>query len=580
MYEIHIRVSFANHTLTKHGLSVFEGDYNSTELVFHFDEDTSDKFLVFEMDNTHGETLLIQELVDNRIALTARNDKGEICSLFNEAGLYPFHIVMYGKNRSSKITSVPGWLTVNKRQVYETDEKIKAQLPIFDTLVEIVSEGNFCTAEALENAVANLNSTISLINTQLRDTKIEYKMMKYNGVNIKDGDTVVGFEDIKRYYFNPKYFMYLEYNNIICIPASNPETDTEVEFIGAFATSGTITQCSIIVKSDGTINSIQIPMETTDYKVKEFDEYEDDGTYDKYFSAHAVYNKMLTKVDKVEGKGLSTNDYTDEDKAEVDKVANKADINNPLSLPDGARKSIGFVIHDYTLSTKKEKYVLNPKDGVTLDDTATGKSKIPSSYVVGNYVKEAVANKVDKIEGKGLSSNDFTTELKDKLDGMEEGANKTTVDTELSTTSENPVQNKIVKAALDKKIDEPTNNGLVRKFMSGMYGTMGVDTTMPDSPTNNGIPTTKLLKDYVEDNTSNPLQLSDTNLQKSGLLVQTYTPAGSTPGTVGTRTYSVIERDVNNLSESGLAAYNIPTSKAVINWVKAYIKNLNQNGGT
>ena len=474
MYEIHIRVSFADHTLTKHGLSVFEGDYNSTELVFHFDEDTSDKFLVFEMDNTHGETLLIQELVGNRIALTARNDKGEICSLFNEAGLYPFHIVMYGKNRSSKITSVPGWLTVNKRQVYETDEKIKAQLPIFDTLVEIVSEGNFCTAEALENAVASLNSTISFINTQLRDTKIEYKMMKYDGVNIKDGSTVVGFEDIKRYYFNPKYFMYLEYNNIICIPASNPETDTEVKFIGAFATSGTITQCSIIVKSDGTINSIQIPMENTDYKVKEFDEYEDDGTYDKYFSAHAVYNKMLTKVDKV--------------------------------------------------------------------------------------------------EGKGLSSNDFTTELKDKLDGMEEGANKTTVDAELSATSENPVQNKIVKAALDKKITEPTTNGLVRKFMSGMYGTMGVDTTMPDSPINNSVPTTKLLKDYVGDK-SNPLQLSDTNLQKSGLLLQSYTPAGSTPGTVGTRTYAVIERDVNTLSESGLAAFNIPTSKAVAQYVKNAVAN-------
>ena len=335
MYEIHIRVSFADHTLTKHGLSVFEGDYNSTELVFHFDEDTSDKFLVFEMDNTHGETLLIQELVDNRIALTARNDKGEICSLFNEAGLYPFHIVMYGKNRSSKITSVPGWLTVNKRQVYETDEKIKAQLPIFDTLVEIVSEGNFCTAEALENAVANLNSTISFINTQLRDTKIEYKMMKYDGVNIKDGSTVVGFEDIKRYYSNPKYFMYLEYNNIICIPASNPETDTEVEFIGAFATSGTITQCSIIVKSDGTINSIQIPMENTDYKVKEFDEYEDDGTYDKYFSAHAVYNKMLTKVDKVNGKGLSTNDFTDKDRNKLDKLGAKYSPITTIVLKEG-----------------------------------------------------------------------------------------------------------------------------------------------------------------------------------------------------------------------------------------------------
>ena len=37
-----------------------------------------------------------------------------------------------------------------------------------------------------------------------------------------------------------------------------------------------------------------------------------------------------------------------------------------------------------------------------------------------------VANKVDKEDGKGLSEEDFTTELKNKLDGISEGANKTT----------------------------------------------------------------------------------------------------------------------------------------------------------
>ena len=51
-----------------------------------------------------------------------------------------------------------------------------------------------------------------------------------------------------------------------------------------------------------------------------------DDTYQPY----AKTNKQLTdeidnKVDKVAGKGLSTNDYTNTDKAEVAKVANKAD---------------------------------------------------------------------------------------------------------------------------------------------------------------------------------------------------------------------------------------------------------------
>lgn len=55
--------------------------------------------------------------------------------------------------------------------------------------------------------------------------------------------------------------------------------------------------------------------------------------------------------------------------------------------------------------------------------------------------------------GKGLSTNDFTTELKDKLDGVEAGANKTAVDAELSSTSENPVQNKAVNTAIANKAD-------------------------------------------------------------------------------------------------------------------------------
>lgn len=46
-----------------------------------------------------------------------------------------------------------------------------------------------------------------------------------------------------------------------------------------------------------------------------------------------------------------------------------------------------------------------------------------------------------------------------KLAGIAEGANKTTVDSALSDTSTNPVQNKVVKAALDKKIG--TDDGVL-----------------------------------------------------------------------------------------------------------------------
>lgn len=63
-------------------------------------------------------------------------------------------------------------------------------------------------------------------------------------------------------------------------------------------------------------------------------------------------------------------------------------------------------------------------------------------------------NKVDKVDGKGLSTNDFEDGFKNKLNGIEEGANKTTIDSELSTTSENPVQNKVIT----NKINEINSN--------------------------------------------------------------------------------------------------------------------------
>ena len=58
---------------------------------------------------------------------------------------------------------------------------------------------------------------------------------------------------------------------------------------------------------------------------------------------------------------------------------------------------------------------------------------------------------VAKEAGKGLSTNDYTTAEKSKLAGIAEGANKTTVDSALSASSANPVQNKVINTALAAK---------------------------------------------------------------------------------------------------------------------------------
>jgi hypothetical protein len=72
----------------------------------------------------------------------------------------------------------------------------------------------------------------------------------------------------------------------------------------------------------------------------------------------------------------------------------------------------------------------------------------------------AIAGKVDKVAGKGLSTNDYATEEKTKLAGIEAGANKTAIDSTLDSSSTNPVQNKVIKESLDGKVDKVSGKGL------------------------------------------------------------------------------------------------------------------------
>lgn len=77
-----------------------------------------------------------------------------------------------------------------------------------------------------------------------------------------------------------------------------------------------------------------------------------------------------------------------------------------------------------------------------------------------NIIQRQLDDKVDKVEGKDLSTNDFTNVEKDKLSGIEIGATKTIVDTELNDTSTNPVQNKVISEILK------TNSNKLQSFMT------------------------------------------------------------------------------------------------------------------
>ena len=65
---------------------------------------------------------------------------------------------------------------------------------------------------------------------------------------------------------------------------------------------------------------------------------------------------------------------------------------------------------------------------------------------ISNNFRKIDENSVKKEVGKGLSTNDFTDEYKAKVENALTSEN---IDTEMSDTSENPVQNKAVKGYID-----------------------------------------------------------------------------------------------------------------------------------
>lgn len=69
------------------------------------------------------------------------------------------------------------------------------------------------------------------------------------------------------------------------------------------------------------------------------------------------------------------------------------------------------------------------------------KTKVSSIEDAIDYINEI---KVDKVDGKDLSTNDYTTNEKNKLAGIATGATKVIVDSALSSTSTNAIQNKVV----------------------------------------------------------------------------------------------------------------------------------------
>ena len=119
----------------------------------------------------------------------------------------------------------------------------------------------------------------------------------------------------------------------------------------------------------------------------------------------AAQNLFDTKVDKIIGKGLSTNDFTNEDKAKLDNSMSNRKLTSE-EIEKLASKNVGDLVYNTTIN----KYVY--WNGTSWEEQVT-KSEFDTEL---DALDAVIDTKVDKVAGKGLSANDFTDDYKGILD--------------------------------------------------------------------------------------------------------------------------------------------------------------------
>lgn len=142
-----------------------------------------------------------------------------------------------------------------------------------------------------------------------------------------------------------------------------------------------------------------------------------------------IETQLSNKVDKVEGKGLSTNDFTDDLLNLLKKVSKP--LNYKGSVPTyNDLPTEGNLEGDVWNVTKTDvNYAWTGTDwdpfgssAVNIvDDLTTGGTSAALSAEQGKVLKDLVDTKVDKVSGKQLSTNDYTAADKKKFDSLPVG---------------------------------------------------------------------------------------------------------------------------------------------------------------
>lgn len=166
--------------------------------------------------------------------------------------------------------------------------------------------------------------------------------------------------------------------------------------------------------------SEQIPMSNIEGLSKAFENTASAGQLLNHTNdTNAHRNLFDKKVDKEEGKGLSANDFTNEHKQKLEELQ-PTDVSG--LLPKGGYDGTGQQLKEAIdgLQTKMQQV----ETTLSVDDTDFDTLQEIATQVKSNKnLEQLLTGKVDKEEGKGLSQENFTKELANKIIELEKQVN-------------------------------------------------------------------------------------------------------------------------------------------------------------
>lgn len=360
-----------------------------------------------------------------------------------------------------------------------------------------------------------------------------------NGVEYKNIDTIGGectLNEMVRVVIPQG-----QYNNMFILKGGSGGSITPTPSVsGVSSVNGKTGDVTLNYNDVGALSSTtKIPTKTSD--LENDSSYVSDSNYNHTDNNYTTMDKnsvetIGNKVDKVAGKGLSTNDFTNDLKNKLsiaydhsqktsgnphnvtkkdvglsnvpniatnDQTPTFTESTTLTKLTSGEKLSVAFGKISKAI-TDLINHIANKNNPHEVTKTQVGLGNVPNVSTNNQTPTFTKAGSRDlPISGETLSTlfgkilkwfsdlksvafsgdyNDLTNQPtnattntnglmskddKTKLDGIDSGANKTTVDSELNSTSTNPVQNKVINDALNDKL---STTGIAAKATADASG--------------------------------------------------------------------------------------------------------------